>query len=205
MSEQTSNQVTTRDPELTRARIMEAAADLFVEHGFSAVTMSQLARAAGVTKSLIHHHFGSKERLWNAVKEHAFERYFTAQMEMRERVGEPDAAFLHDSIETYFRFLKDNPKVVRLFAWTHLEGDASCGEMDKSLVGAGAEWIRQAQKRGLLRDDVNPTHVVAAFVMTCTQWFEAKSHHSHWPGMGDDEDFLADFLKIFMQGVMPRD
>lgn len=195
---------TTRDPELTRARILEAAGELFVAHGFSSVTMSQLAKAAGVTKSLIHHHFGSKERLWEEVKERAFERYFSTQMAMLEEAGEPDAALLRTSVETYFRFLQDHPEVVRLFAWTHLEGDASCGEMDAALVGAGAEWVRQAQQRGFLRDDLNPTHVIAVFVMSCTQWFEAKCHHQHWPGMGSDEAFLTDFLTIFMEGVTPR-
>ncbi|RCV89795.1 TetR/AcrR family transcriptional regulator [Billgrantia montanilacus] len=200
-----TRQATTRDPEQTRLRIMEAATDLFVEQGFSSVTMSQLASAAGVTKSLIHHHFGSKEKLWEAVKEHAFAQYFSAQMAMLEEAGEPDAELLRASVEAYFHYLKANPKAVRLFAWTHLEGDTSCGDMDAQLMGAGAEWVRQAQQRGLLRADVNPTHVVAIFVMTCTQWFEAKCHHQHWPGMGNDEAFLEDFLKIFMAGAAPRD
>jgi NAD(P)-dependent dehydrogenase (short-subunit alcohol dehydrogenase family) len=44
--------VATRDPEQTRARILDAATDLFVERGFSDVSMSRLAIAAGVTKSL---------------------------------------------------------------------------------------------------------------------------------------------------------
>jgi TetR/AcrR family transcriptional regulator len=194
----------TRDPELTRVRILDAAEALFVEQGYSAVKLSELARSAEVTKSLIHHHFGSKEQLWEAVKNRAFERYFTAQMAMLEEAGEPDAALLRSSVEAYFHFLRDNPGVVRLFAWTHLEGDSHCGELDNQLVGAGAEWVRQAQMRGLLREDINPTHVIAMFVMTCTQWFEAKCHHEHWPGMGSDEAFLEDFLKIFMEGVTPR-
>ncbi|QTF93943.1 TetR/AcrR family transcriptional regulator [Halomonas sp. BM-2019] len=195
---------TTRDPELTRARILDAAEALFVAQGFSSVTMSQLAKAAEVTKSLIHHHFGSKEQLWGVVKDRAFERYFAAQMALFEEAGEPDALLLRRSVEAYFHFLRDNPGVVRLFAWTHLEGDNHCSELDNQLVGAGAEWIRQTQLRGLLRDDLNPTHIIGVFVMSCTQWFEAKCHHQHWPGMGSDEAFLEDFLKIFMEGVTPR-
>ncbi|WP_176475720.1 TetR/AcrR family transcriptional regulator [Halomonas salipaludis] len=200
MSEKTQ----TRDPELTRTRILDAAESHFVEQGFSAVKLSALARSADVTKSLIHHHFGSKEQLWEAVKNRAFERYYTGQMAMLEEAGEPDAMLLRHSVEAYFHFLRDNPGVVRLFAWTHLEGDSHCGELDNQLVGAGAEWVRQAQMRGLLRKDINPTHVIALFVMTCTQWFEAKCHHQHWPGMGSDEAFLEDFLTIFMAGVAPQ-
>jgi TetR/AcrR family transcriptional regulator len=196
--------VATRDPEQTRARILDAATDLFVERGFSDVSMSRLAIAAGVTKSLIHHHFGSKEKLWEAVKDHAFEQYFGAQMAMLEAAEHPDADLLRGSVVEYFRFLQRNPKVVRLFAWTHLEEDSSCSQMDSELVRIGAERVRQAQESGSLRADLNPTHVVAAFVMACSQWFEAKAHHRHWPGMGDDEAFLEDFLKMFMEGVTPR-
>ncbi|MDQ2070329.1 TetR/AcrR family transcriptional regulator [Natronospira bacteriovora] len=194
----------TRDPERTRETILEAASALFIEHGVSAVSMSAIARAANVTKSLIHHHFGSKAELWQTVKETAFTQYFTGQMAMLEEAEDPDPALLKASVEEYFRFLKDNPGVVRLFAWTHLEGDESCLEMDTELVALGAERIRQVQAKGLFRQDVNPSHVVATFVMTCTQWFEAKSHHQHWPGMGDDEAFLDDFMKLLLDGLRPR-
>lgn len=197
-------QKTSRDPELTRARILDAATTLFVELGFSAVKMSQLAKAAGVTKSLIHHHFGSKERLWEEVKERAFERYFSMQMAMLSEARVADATLLRASVETYFRFLRDNPQVVRLFAWAHLEGDVACSELDRELIAAGAELIREGQRRGELRADVNPTHVIATFVMACNQWFETESHHRQWPGMGDGDAFLDDFLKLFMEGVTPR-
>jgi AcrR family transcriptional regulator len=50
----------------TRARIRDAAVDLFGRHGFARVTVRQVAGAAGVSAGLVIHHFGSKERLRNA-------------------------------------------------------------------------------------------------------------------------------------------
>ncbi len=193
----------TRDAELTRARILEAAFERFVDRGFAAVTMRELAEASGVTKSLIHHHFGNKEGLWDAVKEMAFARYYLGQKEELEREGDADANLLRNSVVLYFRFLAENPRVVRLFTWTHLEGDSSCTHMDAELVGLGAERVRQAQQAGQLRDDVNPTHVVTTFINACTQWFATCEHHADWPGMGSDEEYLDDFLKIFMRGLQP--
>ena len=195
------NEPQTRDAESTRRRIIEAALGLFVEKGFADVAMRQIAERSGVTKSLIHHHFGSKEGLWKAVKEHALGIYAHEQRDELENAENPDADLLRRGVVNYFRFLKDNPQVVRLLAWTHIEGDESCGEMDAELVRLGAERIRQGQDSGLFRDDVNPTHVVTIFVMTCLQWFEARSHHAQWPGIGSDDEFLDDFLKIFMRGL----
>jgi len=195
------NEPQTRDAELSRSRIIEAALALFVEKGFADVAMRQIAERSGVTKSLIHHHFGSKKALWTAVKEHALGIYAQEQRDELENAENPDADLLRRGVVNYFRFLRDNPQVVRLLAWTHIEGDESCGEMDAELVRLGAERIRQGQESGLFRDDVNPTHVVTIFVMTCLQWFEARSHHAQWPGVGSDDEFLDDFLKIFMRGL----
>lgn len=44
--------------------IMQAARDLFLEHGFGAVSMDQVARLAGVSKATVYAHFTSKEKLF---------------------------------------------------------------------------------------------------------------------------------------------
>ena len=194
----------TRDPDVTRERILEAALALFVDKGFAAVSMREIAQHSGVTKSLIHHHFGSKETLWELVKERAFAAYAEGQEAELQAAEDPDADLLRNAVMRYFAFLQANPGVVRLFAWTHLDEDQSCGRLDAELVRLGAERVRQAQQRGLLRADVNPAHVVTMFVNACTQWFEARTHHSQWPGVGSDEEYLEDFLKMFMEGLLPR-
>lgn len=198
------NETTPRDPDLTRARILEAAFALFVKKGFAAVTMRELAEQSDVTKSLIHHHFGTKEGLWEAVKEMAFARYYEGQKEELEQAGSPNPELLKNGVIRFFHFLADNPQVVRLFSWAHLEGDSSCSHMDAELVGLGAERVRQAQEAGLLRADVNPTHVVTTFINACTHWFVTCEYHADWPGMGTDEEYLDDFLKIFMRGLEPN-
>lgn len=194
----------TRDPELTRARILDAAFDLFVERGFAAVSIREIAERSEVTKSLIHHHFGGKEGLWEATKEQAFSQYYQSQKHELLHAEKPDAQLLMNGVVRYFHFLRDNPGVVRLFAWTHLEGDTSCAHLDAQLVALGAERVRQAQAAGLLRDDVNPAHAVTIFINLCTQWFESRDHQRLWPGVGNDEEFLDDFLKVYMEGLLPR-
>ena len=193
----------TRDADATRARILDAALELFVGKGFADVAMREIAERSGVTKSLIHHHFGSKEALWEATKEYAFSLYAEDQKAELEQAVDADARLLRDGVVKYFRYLQQNPGVVRLMAWSHLEEDSSCSEVDAELVRLGAERVRQAQQTGSIRPDVNPAHVVCTFVHACTHWFEARSHHESWPGIGSDEEYLNDFLRIFMDGLKP--
>jgi len=199
------NEPQTRDAELTRRRILEAALELFVTRGFADVAMREIAQRSGVTRSLIHHHFGSKEALWDAVKDQAFSRYIEQQKPELERAPAADEALLRSAVTRYFRFLGENPQVVRLLGWIHMEGDSSCGEREGEMIALGAERIRQAQHAGVFRADINPVHAVTMFVMTCAQWFHGRAHHLQWAGIGSDEEFLEDFLKIFVDGLRATD
>ena len=62
--------VTGEKPGVGAAAILEAAIPLFAERGFEAVALSAIAERAGVCKSNIFHHFGSKELLYVAVVRH---------------------------------------------------------------------------------------------------------------------------------------
>jgi AcrR family transcriptional regulator len=51
-----------RDPEASRAAILEAAREVFNERGYARATIREIARRAGVTHGLVMRHFGSKEQ-----------------------------------------------------------------------------------------------------------------------------------------------
>ena len=49
--------------EATRERILEAAADAFLEHWYDDVTIASVAKRAGVSGQTVINHFGGKEPL----------------------------------------------------------------------------------------------------------------------------------------------
>ena len=55
------------NPNQTRARIMEAASQLFTEKGFSGTTTRAIAELAGVNEVTLFRHFGTKEKLAKAI------------------------------------------------------------------------------------------------------------------------------------------
>ena len=57
-----------------RERILEEARARFTEQGFAAVSMQQIADAAGVNKATLYYHFTDKETLFAAVMAGEFER-----------------------------------------------------------------------------------------------------------------------------------
>lgn len=73
---ESTEQVVTRDKERTRRAILEAAEQMFTEHG-SKASLAAVAKSAGVTQSGLRHHFPSRESLLYGVIEHGIERLWT--------------------------------------------------------------------------------------------------------------------------------
>jgi AcrR family transcriptional regulator len=56
-----------KPPHETRTRILDAAEELFMQHGFEATSMRQLTAQAGANLAAVNYHFGSKDALIEAV------------------------------------------------------------------------------------------------------------------------------------------
>ncbi len=57
----------------TRARLLNAAARLFAEHGFARVTVRDICRKARANVAAVNYHFGGKDGLYQAVMRMAME------------------------------------------------------------------------------------------------------------------------------------
>ncbi len=75
----------------TKTRILDAAEQLFMEHGFEATSLRQLTAAAGVNLAAVNYHFGSKEELFQAVLTRRLDPMNQERIDRLERV-ERDAA-----------------------------------------------------------------------------------------------------------------
>jgi AcrR family transcriptional regulator len=70
-----------------RTAILDAAREQFAERGYSAASVRGIARAAGVDPALVHHYFGTKERVFVAAMELPFD---PAEQIPAVLAGDPD-------------------------------------------------------------------------------------------------------------------
>ena len=60
---------TAADGDITRAALIDAAAELFAAHGVEGVSIRSINSQAGLAAASVHYHFGSKDKLLDAVLE----------------------------------------------------------------------------------------------------------------------------------------
>lgn len=195
-----------RDAEATRRDILNAAEALFASQGFGSTSLAQIARQSGTHKSLILHHFESKDGLWQAVKERRFASFVEEQSGLFHR-GVVSLEEIRSVARAYYQLLRDDPVLVQLLTRAELEHDLSCSQYDEQRLAPFVGRIRDAQGAGILRDDVPPAHLLLILINVITQWFEAHAMFSGWSEMskGDpDAAFLESLEKVFFEGALAR-
>jgi AcrR family transcriptional regulator len=126
-----------------RARILDAAVEMFAEHGFAEAKMQDIAARAGVVPSVLYDHFGSKRELHITVLELHAEQL--RERSLRRLADASAEDLLRASIANYFEFVEEDP-----FMWRFLHRDppadpeiaAVCQEIADRGTEAIADLIR---------------------------------------------------------------
>lgn len=167
--------------------------------------MSQIAQTSAVTKSLIHHHFGSKAALWDEVRGRLKAEYLASQSAVASD-DLPAAELLTRAITTYFRFLQSRPRVVRMMSWSLLASDPTHRWLDHGLNRHLIEITKAAQAEGSVRADLDPVGLLMFISATVEHYFESKVEFDELIPLDQatsfDETYLDNVIKIFHQGVL---
>jgi AcrR family transcriptional regulator len=88
-----------------RDQILDAANALFAEVGYDAVSIEDIAGAAGVTRGLVHHYFGGRKEVYLAL----LERLGALREEqLRSPVGRSARARVADSVSRWMQWTETN-------------------------------------------------------------------------------------------------
>ncbi|MFF5080428.1 TetR/AcrR family transcriptional regulator [Actinoplanes sp. NPDC000266] len=115
-----------------RARIRDAAIELFAERGVEAATIRDIAQAAGVSSGLLRHHFGSKEGLRDACDEFALSELLRVNAHFTE----------FQSLDRL------TPKILllqRYFMRSTMDGSPSGTAMFDRMIDYGEQWLASTE------------------------------------------------------------
>jgi TetR/AcrR family transcriptional regulator len=191
-----------RDPEGTRVAVLDAAERLFAEEGFAATSMRDISTASGISHPLIHHHFGSKESLYSAVKRRLVEGYARRFPRAALAVNRPVS--VRAEMRRIMIFLGNSPMLLRLCLRTRLDREKQVWPGEPDMLDTLRRRIKVSQDRGLMRADLDPTHLSLMMLGLVAFWVENRDHFAERFGDAVNEDaYLRQAIALFERGVSP--
>jgi AcrR family transcriptional regulator len=150
----------------TRARLIEAARDVFERDGFLTARIADIAAEAGLSQGSFYHYFDSKEQIFREVAE-AQERRLTAPNDPTPDADADDSprAVIGRGNRRYLERYRDAAKLMgvieQVSRYDEHVGAARMATM-QHFVERAERSIRRLQRAGLAEKAVNPTFAADA-------------------------------------------
>lgn len=121
-----------------RERILNAARQCFVKHGFHAATMAEIADTAAISAGLIYRYFPNKSSIVLAIIQHQLE---SSCEEIRQLHGAPDIATA--IFDVYQRWRDDSPLVMNAALFLETTAEATRDPLIAQALHESDQKIRQ--------------------------------------------------------------
>jgi AcrR family transcriptional regulator len=154
----------TRDPEGMQRRILQAATREFASHGYGGARVERISAAAGTVDRMLYYYFGSKEGLFRAVLERAYEQLGKAEQRLRLSDAEPVAAMRALIAFTWNYYLK-HPEFIRLlnsenlYKGEHVRRSTRVKALSFPLLSILTDLLKRGEAQGKFRADVDAVQV----------------------------------------------
>ncbi|QAY58703.1 TetR/AcrR family transcriptional regulator [Microbacterium protaetiae] len=188
-------------PGYDREQILQVAVMLFIEQGYDATSVAQLAERLGLTKSALYHHFASKEELLSVALEQALgglEAVLETDQATAGTAAERLAAVLRGAVQVLSARLPAVTLLLRVRGNSDTERAALARRraFDRKVTSL----VRAAQHEGSVRADIDAsvaTRLVFGMVNSLIEWYRPTG------GEGADQ-LAADVLAVALDGLRTR-
>ncbi|TDD06598.1 TetR/AcrR family transcriptional regulator [Nonomuraea deserti] len=183
-----------------RARIRNAALELFGAEGATGVSLRAVAARAGVSHALVLHHFGSKEGLRKEC-----DAYVISLVR-----GGPGVEALEDTAGLAAMLEAAGP-VRRYLGRAFMDGTPEAAALYDEIVEATERWLEQGVAEGWARPSQDPRARAAIYVTWLLAPLAFGEHLSRVLGVPDPHDMDATLrhsragIEIFTGGVFADD
>jgi AcrR family transcriptional regulator len=171
------------DAEGAQEAILNAAEEVFAEHGFDGARIDAIAKASGYNSSLLFHYFGDKLGLYAEVVKRAdkeiteFQGRMFASLLEDETVATNARAFkavLEMIVTALFDYLAAHPRLMRMILWEQAEGWQTYARIISQFYTGDTEpfvaFFHKAHSAGLLRSDFVPLIQLTMVLQICLSY-----------------------------------
>jgi AcrR family transcriptional regulator len=153
-----------RDPERTRARILEAARTEFARRGLGGARVDQITARAGSNKRMIYYYFGNKEALFLAALESAYAHIRKAEQSLKLTDLDP-AEGMRRLVRFTWEYDLAHPEFITLLNSENLhrarllKKSKQIRALHSPLVAMLESLLQRGQRAGVFRRGVDPVQL----------------------------------------------
>jgi AcrR family transcriptional regulator len=184
----------------TRQRLLEAAEQVFTEHGYHDASVARIAEMAGVAPGTFYLYFHSKLQVFEELIEDLNRRVRRAMSEAsagaRSRAEAERLGF-----RAFFRFTSDHPGLYRVIRQAEFVSPPALRMHYERIVAGYARGLAEAQARGEIADgdpEVMAWALIGIGVMVGMRWVL-------WEGDRDlPEEVFEEVIRFVQRGLGAR-
>ena len=166
-----------------RNTILQAAGKVFADKGYEGARVDEIAKQAGVTKSLLYYHFKSKEEIFDVLVSQLLEEYQALRDEIRQQKPKYESESLKQRIQSmFFSFGLENEDVVRCAFIESLKRESACKFFFQMVELQGVEKDEEAKKKLVLEYFFN---ILPCIAFLCQKEAWSEYFHMEISTLGD--------------------
>ena len=201
-----------RNPEVTRAAILQAALEEFSDAGLSGARVDRIAERAGVSKPMIYDYFGDKNAVYAAALREAYIQIRRGETKLQLDTREPEdaiRALVHFTMSHFW----NNPWFISMLNTENLLGgdtvrsleDAT--EIQSVLLERVQVILDRGRQKGLFNREISAVELYIFIASMC--WFPISNMHTlrvvfeapigeDW--LSEHAERAADMIAVYLKG-----
>ena len=190
----------------TREKLINAAIELFALEGYSATSIRQITKRAGVNSSLISYYFNGKQGLYRATLENQFDSVLQFIKKTSTENLSPEN-IIKEYAYTIEKINRKSPLFSKIIFREILEPSKALNEIIakriKSLFDILSQAIQEGINKKIFRDDIDIHYIVLMIAGIINFYFLARPIRTELIAENEmiDEVYLEKALNVLLNGI----
>ncbi len=205
----------TRDADQTRARILKAARNEFMRHGYSGARIERISRTGKSSDRMIYYYFGSKEALYIEVLEGVYTELGAAESRLVLDESRPVEA-LRTLIAFTWDYYLAHPEFVALLSnenlqrGRHITKSLTVKQLSRPVLDILGKILDEGARQGLFRTDLDVRRVY--LTLAALGYFYLSNRYTLSSFLGSDlmqreqcNAWLGEMTRVLLASVCRAD
>lgn len=199
-----------RRKEARPAELAAAALELFVEKGYAATRLDDVARRAGVAKGTVYLYFANKEALFDGVIRQAILPALERGEQRLDRHRGTTSELLRDTLEQWMSLLSEDPlaRIPKLMVTDADKFPELTRAFHDAVIARGRTLLGKVLARGVARGEFRKVDVAGVVeVLMSAIWMPAIARHSggfHAGSGPDPRAYSEALIDVMLKGLELR-